>query len=128
MVAHVGEVVGEGHLVGRVLDVRGLDDAAGGRVQEVDDVGFGADDESELAAGGELDLAQAGQVTVKVYSPTGQEVKTLLNSHMNPGAHEVSWDGTNEAGKTVSSGVYLYQLEIGDSAIKSDRKRMVLLK
>jgi photosystem II stability/assembly factor-like uncharacterized protein len=65
------------------------------------------------------------EVSLKVYSITGQLVKTLLNNNFPSGFHTVTWDGTNQSGQTVSSGVYIYQLRAGDQ-IRT--RRMHLLK
>ena len=46
-------------------------------------------------------------------------------AHVAAGDHEVRWDGRDEAGKRVASGVYLYQLRSRDFV---ETKRMVLLK
>jgi hypothetical protein len=59
-----------------------------------------------------------------IYNTLGQKVKTLLNSSKSPGVYEVQWNGVNDNGQMVSSGVYFYKLEAGDF-IKT--KRMLLL-
>ena len=44
---------------------------------------------------------------------------------MQPGYHSVDWDGSDNAGRTIASGIYFYRLAAGDKVAK---KKMVLLK
>ncbi|MCL4551276.1 MAG: T9SS type A sorting domain-containing protein [Bacteroidetes bacterium] len=53
------------------------------------------------------------RVSVAVYNLLGQKVKTLFNEETSPGEKSVSWNGTNEAGDTVSSGTYIYRISAG---------------
>ena len=66
------------------------------------------------------------KVSVKVYNITGQLVRTLVeNELVNAGTHSVVWNGKNEFGRTVSTGMYLYSLEW---AGMKKVKRMTLVK
>jgi len=47
---------------------------------------------------------------VKVYNFAGQEVRTLVNEAQSPGAYQISWDGRDEQGRAVSSGIYFCRL------------------
>ncbi|MBD3168863.1 MAG: T9SS type A sorting domain-containing protein [candidate division Zixibacteria bacterium] len=67
-----------------------------------------------------FELADNGNVSVKVYNVSGQLVETLIDGYMEAGSHVASWDAS-----TVSSGVYFYTLETGDY---STTKKMNLLK
>ena len=64
-------------------------------------------------------------VSLKVYNMLGQEVRTLVDEEKKPGYYTVTWDGTNENGNEIPSGVYFYRLEVGDF---SATKRMILMK
>jgi flagellar hook assembly protein FlgD len=55
----------------------------------------------------------------------GQLVRTLLSSEIEPGNHCVTWDGKDESGKSVSSGIYLYALRAGEERFT---RKMVILK
>ena len=55
-------------------------------------------------------LAQAGHVQLEIYTIRGQRVRTLINTDIAVGPHEQTWDGTNDAGQKVSSGIYLMRL------------------
>jgi flagellar hook assembly protein FlgD len=52
-------------------------------------------------------------------------VKTLVNGVMSAGSHTLTWDGTNDRGEALSSGVYFYRAVAGDEV---QTKRMMLLK
>lgn len=59
-------------------------------------------------------LPVAGTAELKIYSTTGQLVKSIINGQLIPGAYEFTWDGSNEDGQAVGSGSYLYQLRVGE--------------
>jgi hypothetical protein len=65
------------------------------------------------------------QVTVSIYDANGRLVRTLLNESRDYGTHSVTWDGRDDAGSTVGSGVYFYRLSAGKY---SESKKMVMLK
>jgi flagellar hook assembly protein FlgD len=52
-------------------------------------------------------------VTVKVYDVVGRRIATLLDERAPRGSHSITWNGTNDAGLPVTSGVYLYTVEAG---------------
>jgi flagellar hook assembly protein FlgD len=53
----------------------------------------------------------AQRVSLRIYDVSGQLVKTLLDSPMEAGTHQAVWNGLDEQGRAVSSGVYFYQLQ-----------------
>ncbi|MEY4070669.1 MAG: hypothetical protein RL721_1283 [Candidatus Eisenbacteria bacterium] len=58
-------------------------------------------------------------VEMRVFDVAGRSVKTLAQGPMEPGVHTVQWDGTDEEGRRLSSGVYFYRLNAGrDRAMK----------
>lgn len=65
------------------------------------------------------------KVTLKVYDVLGQEVRTLVSENMPVGYHSVVWDGRNELGRKVTSGIYFYRLKAGDNF--SQVKKLSLL-
>jgi hypothetical protein len=67
----------------------------------------------------------ASQVKLTIYNILGQKVKTLVDENKPPGYYEVTWDGKNDSGKEVASGVYFYHLKIGRS---SENRTMLFLK
>ncbi|MBI4491022.1 MAG: T9SS type A sorting domain-containing protein [Deltaproteobacteria bacterium] len=64
-------------------------------------------------------------VRLAVYNILGQQIRTLMNGFTPAGAYTVTWDGKDEAGRQVASGMYLYRLDAGKF---SSVKRMTLLK
>ncbi|HEU4363873.1 MAG TPA: FlgD immunoglobulin-like domain containing protein [Candidatus Krumholzibacteria bacterium] len=65
------------------------------------------------------------RVTLRVYDVSGALVRTLVDGTMPAGAHRAAWDGSDDAGRAVASGVYLCRLEAGPTR---EARRMVLLK
>ncbi len=62
----------------------------------------------------DFEIAKAGNTTLKIYNLLGQEVRTLVNGYVHEGKHTAIWDGRNNAGNFVSSGLYVYRLQVGD--------------
>lgn len=56
-------------------------------------------------------LPKAAHISLKIYNLLGREVKTLVDSKQPAGHQQVVWDGTNNAGLLLSSGIYFYQLK-----------------
>jgi hypothetical protein len=63
--------------------------------------------------------------TLKIYNILGEVVRTLVNEEKLPGNYTVQWDGKNDRGEQLASGVYFYELKVGDY---TSAKKMVLLK
>lgn len=71
-------------------------------------------------------VPQTEKVSLKIFNVLGQEVKSLVNAKVIGGVSTMAtWDGTDNFGQKVSSGVYFYQLKAGDF---SETKKMLLLK
>jgi hypothetical protein len=58
-------------------------------------------------------LPVSSKVRLAIYSITGQLVRTLVDRGVAAGAHSAAWDGRNDHGHMVASGVYVYKLEAG---------------
>ena len=58
-------------------------------------------------------LRNGGLVTVRIYSLEGRLVKTLVNEYASAGSHEVRWNGTDNSGHSVPSGMYFVKTESG---------------
>ena len=72
-----------------------------------------------------FELPKNTHVTLKIFNVLGQQVATLINSDMKSGYHLVKWDGKNQFGIRVASGVYYYRLETTEF---SRSMRMLLIK
>lgn len=66
-----------------------------------------------------------GLVTLKIYNVLGQEVRTLVNEVRQAGIHKILWNGTDNNGKSVASGVYFYRINADDYV---SSKKLLLLK
>jgi hypothetical protein len=70
-------------------------------------------------------LPKRCSVRLDVYDAAGRLVRVLQDGAMTAGRHSIVWDGTNDAGRAVGSGVYFYRLRAGKEAVS---KKMVLLR
>ncbi|MCG3155910.1 MAG: hypothetical protein DKINENOH_02518 [bacterium] len=76
-------------------------------------------------------LPQAGRVQLHIYNSAGQLVRTLANDEMAQGWHELTWDGRDQNGQTVATGVYLYRLTAQDASgatTFAETRRMTFVK
>ncbi|MBM3280184.1 MAG: T9SS type A sorting domain-containing protein, partial [Candidatus Handelsmanbacteria bacterium] len=72
-----------------------------------------------------LELPQKGRVEVAVYDGAGQRVRTLVAGWLPAGSHTLHWDGRDEVGREVGSGVYLARLRAGGT---EELQKMMLLR
>jgi photosystem II stability/assembly factor-like uncharacterized protein len=70
-------------------------------------------------------LNKAGQTELAVYNMLGQQVRLLNRSRQNAGMYYYHWNGENDAGEMVSSGMYIYQLKIDQ---ETHAKRMIFIR
>jgi hypothetical protein len=70
-------------------------------------------------------LPEESEVNLKIYNLRGQLIKVLVNSRLKPGLHVFTWDGKDESGRDLSSGIYFYRLIAGEY---SGAKKMVRIK
>ena len=70
-----------------------------------------------------FDLAKTGPVEVAIYDVRGQLVQKLASGTMNSGRHDLVWQGRDDAGRSVASGVYFCRLA-ADGAVQS--RKMIL--
>jgi hypothetical protein len=68
-----------------------------------------------------FDLVEANHVTLKVFNPMGETVKTLVDANVGAGRHSVSFDG-----RSLTSGLYFYSITVGDRY--SATRKMLLVK
>ncbi|SVC99266.1 uncharacterized protein METZ01_LOCUS352120, partial [marine metagenome] len=71
------------------------------------------------------DLPERVQVTLTIYDMLGKQITQLVNSIQESGIKIVQWDATDNMGRPVSAGVYLYQIQAVEFV---QTKKMVLLK
>ena len=64
-------------------------------------------------------------VQIEIFNIRGQKVRNLVNADFVSGEYTVVWDGRDDVGETVSSGVYLYKLTTREH---QDTRKMILMK
>lgn len=70
-------------------------------------------------------LPLAGKAQLKIYNARGQTVKEWTERHLEAGEHQVVWDGTNQTGRQVASGIYIVRLRF-ERQVRS--RKMILLR
>ena len=72
-----------------------------------------------------LQLAKAGPVALNIYDVQGRLVRGMWSGLLAAGAHQLSWDGRDEAGRAAATGIFLYRLQ---SVGQSETRKMLLLR
>ena len=70
-------------------------------------------------------LPTSSEISINIYNSLGQKIRALYSGRQLMGPHQTSWDGKNNLGNNVSSGVYFYQFK---TAGKTISKKMTLLR
>jgi|GEM_PF-1731640 len=70
-------------------------------------------------------LPEAGHAELVIFNVTGQKIRNLLSEEMTPGEHSIVWDGCDDSGVPVTTGVYFSRLRTFDSTVSG---RMMLVK
>jgi len=70
-------------------------------------------------------LAKSDQVRLEIYNIRGQKVKELVDQDFAVGRHVVRWDGKNDSGENVATGIYLYRLVSGGGSMA---KKLIFIK
>ena len=70
-------------------------------------------------------LPEAGFTELAVYNMAGQKIRTLIACELSPGVHEAVWDGRDDSGNPVSSGIFVSRLATGKAVVTN---RMTLVK
>ncbi len=72
-----------------------------------------------------FDVPEESHIRLDVYNILGQRVQTLVNGNMQPGFHVIRWNGTNDTGTPLASGMYIYRIH---SSKFTAVKKLVLMK
>lgn len=70
-------------------------------------------------------LSQAGPISLRIYNAGGHLVRHLLERSLAAGLHHIAWDGRDQSGRDLASGVYLYQVKTID---QTQTRKMLLLR
>jgi len=73
----------------------------------------------------EYEIPKITNVTLQIYNPLGREIITLIDEVQYPGSYSVIWDGMDDLGNKVNSGIYLYKIKAGRYI---STKKMILIK
>jgi hypothetical protein len=71
-------------------------------------------------------IAKSGNVDLSIYNLKGQRVRTLANRQFLTGEHSLIWNGTDDSGTSVGSGIYFYKLSINNLTVST--KKCILMK
>ncbi|MCK4980560.1 MAG: T9SS type A sorting domain-containing protein, partial [Candidatus Delongbacteria bacterium] len=71
-------------------------------------------------------IPEEGEVDLTIYNIKGQKIKTLAKNQYVKGDHSIIWNGNDELGNSVSSGLYFYRLNINGNT--EAIKKCLLLK
>jgi hypothetical protein len=69
----------------------------------------------------QFNLAENSSIDLSIYNVKGQKVKTLSNENLSKGTHKVQWNGDDDSGKGVSSGIYYYRLNSGGQTLATEK-------
>jgi len=72
-----------------------------------------------------FELAERGRASLRIFSAQGRLVRTLVNEPLEAAAYRTQWDGRDDNGRGVASGIYFYELREGNRSVT---RRMSLLK
>lgn len=70
-------------------------------------------------------LVAAADVKIDVFNIKGEKVKTLVDDHLDAAFHTITWNGNDDQGRTVGSGIYFYRMRTGKF---TSTKKMILMK
>jgi hypothetical protein len=73
----------------------------------------------------EYSIPTRSQVTIEIFNVLGQKVRMLVNESKAAGSYRIEWNGSDNTGQPVSTGIYLYRFSAGDIV---QTKKMVLMK
>ncbi len=72
-----------------------------------------------------FNLLQSSNTSLRVYNLKGQLIRSLMDADVQAGQYQIVWDGKDDQGREVSSGLYLYQLKSGTKTVS---RKMLLMK
>lgn len=72
-------------------------------------------------------IPKAGDISLKIFNIVGQEIRNLESGYLTAGTYQALWDGKDNFGMSVASGVYFYQLSVqGEDNLNLTRKMMLM--
>ncbi len=68
-----------------------------------------------------FNIPEESVVKIEIFNLKGQRVNILIDDHLLPGEHKIIWDGDDDSGRQVSSGVYIFQLMVNDKTVATTK-------
>ena len=62
----------------------------------------------------QFNMPESGHVNIDVYNVRGQLIRSLVSDYIEKGVHNIEWNGTDDFGRTVSSGIYFYVMKTNE--------------
>ncbi len=72
-----------------------------------------------------FEIPSEGHVKLEIFNSLGQRIRVLVDENLNPGRYSTLWDGHDDLGRSMGSGVYFYRVEAGTF---SETRRMAFMK
>lgn len=73
----------------------------------------------------EFNLKVSSKVTLEVYNLSGQHIKTIISNKLyNTGNNSIVWDGNDEHGNNIKSGMYVYRLRVGNNTLSRSMMKL----
>lgn len=104
----------------------GVEEPGGGiPIPRVAHLGAGAPNPFNPRVSFRFELPDARDTAIDVYDAAGRHVRRLVRGTRTPGAHDITWDGTDDDGRAVASGVFFVHMRAGNFAA---RQKVTLVK
>ncbi|MEK7121589.1 MAG: FlgD immunoglobulin-like domain containing protein, partial [Patescibacteria group bacterium] len=71
-------------------------------------------------------LPEAGSILLSIYDLNGQMIRTIARGNYQPGRYKMVWDGCDDSGVIVASGIYLYSLKMTDRELTENRRMLLI--
>ena len=71
-------------------------------------------------------LPEAGSILLSIYDLNGQMIRTVARGNYQPGRYKMVWDGCDDSGVIVASGIYLYSLKMTDRELTENRRMLLI--
>ena len=84
-----------------------------GENNQITDGSGGGDDQNggdDLATPTSFQITEGGRVAIDIFTVTGRKIRTLVNQDLSAGRYDMSWDGRDDAGVRMASGIYFYRI------------------
>ena len=122
-VVQPGAYIDDFHVYGRIMDLSAIEDSA--RPAEVCRLHQNHPNPFSLETTIRFTLDKISTVMLEICDIQGKRVRTLVDRNLPAGDHLVEWDGKDDRGDPVTSGIYFYKIEAGH---RSGARRLILLK